>query len=107
MWFQLSSGFLSCSLAKFNLGVLCRRAAWLRWGPAWRNSGQEHHREVPTGKRGGGSVMMWGCMSVGEITFNDGTMNVCGYPKILAEKMFPSLQKLGIRGIFQHENAFG
>ena len=51
--------------------------------------------------------MIWGCMSakgVGEMTFIDGTMNACGYTKILADKMTPSLQKLGRRGIFQHDN---
>ena len=50
--------------------------------------------------------MIWGCLSakgVGEMTFIDGTMNVCGYTKIMADKMTPSLQKLG-RGIFQHDN---
>ena len=40
----------------------------------------------------------------GEITFIDGIMNACGYTKILADKMTPSLQKLGSRGIFQHGN---
>ena len=29
--------------------------------------------------------------------------NACGYTKILADKMTPSLQKLGSRGIFQHD----
>ena len=32
------------------------------------------------------------------------TMNACGYTKILTDKMTPSLQKLGRRGIFQHDN---
>ncbi|MCI4393262.1 hypothetical protein PGIGA_G00155500, partial [Pangasianodon gigas] len=31
-------------------------------------------------------------------------MNACGYTKILADKMTPGLQKLGRRGIFQHDN---
>ena len=51
--------------------------------------------------------MIWGCMSakgVGEMTFIDGTMNASGSTKILADKMTPSLQKLGRRGIFQHDN---
>ena len=51
--------------------------------------------------------MIWGCMSakgVGEMTFIDGTINASGSTKILADKMTPSLQKLGRRGIFQHDN---
>uniref|UniRef100_A0A8C9UY38 Uncharacterized protein n=1 Tax=Scleropages formosus TaxID=113540 RepID=A0A8C9UY38_SCLFO len=49
-----------------------------------------------TMKHGGGSV--------GEMTFIDGTMNACGYTRILADKLTPSLQDLGRRGIFQHDN---
>ena len=40
---------------------------------------------------------------VGDMTFIDGAMNACGCTKVLADKM-TSLQKLGIRGIFQHDN---
>lgn len=40
---------------------------------------------------------------VGKMTFIDGTMNACGYPNILADTMTPSLQKLGISGMFQHD----
>ena len=42
--------------------------------------------------------------SVGEMTFIDGTMNACGYIKLLADKMTPSLKKPGRRGIFQHND---
>ena len=31
-------------------------------------------------------------------------MNACGYTKILADKMTPSLKKLGRRVIFQYNN---
>ena len=51
--------------------------------------------------------MIWVYMrakGVGEMTSIDGTMNACGYTKILADKMTPNLQKLGRRGIFQHDN---
>lgn len=41
---------------------------------------------------------------VGEVTFIDGTMNVTGCTKILADRMTPSLHMLGGRGIFQHDN---
>ncbi len=49
---------------------------------------------VPTVKHGGGSVLMWGCMSaagVGELHFIDGIMNSQMYCSILKEKMLPSL----------------
>ena len=36
--------------------------------------------------------------------FIDGSMNTCGYAEILADKMTTRLQKLGRRGIFQHDN---
>ncbi len=62
---------------------------------------------VPTVKHGGGSVLMWGCMSaagVGELHFIDGIMNSQMYCSILKEKMLPSLRALGRRALFQHGN---
>ncbi len=62
---------------------------------------------VPTVKHGGGSVLMWGCMSaagVGELHFIDGIMNSHMYCSILKEKMLPSLRALGRRALFQHDN---
>ncbi len=62
---------------------------------------------VPTVKHGGGSVLMWGCMSaagVGELHFIDGIMNSQMYCSILKEKMLPSLRALGLRALFQHDN---
>ncbi len=62
---------------------------------------------VPTVKHGGGSVLMWGCMSaagVGELHFIDGIMNSQIYCSILKEKMLPSLRALGRRALFQHDN---
>ncbi len=62
---------------------------------------------VPTVKHGGGSVLMWGCMSaagVGELHFIDGIMNSQMYCSILKEKMLPSLRALGRRALFQHDN---
>ncbi len=53
---------------------------------------------VPTVKHGGGSVLMWGCMSaagVGELHFIDGIMNSQMYCSILKEKMLPSFRALG------------
>ncbi len=62
---------------------------------------------VPTVKHGGGTVLMWGCMSaagVGELHFIDGIMNSQMYSSILKEKMLPSLRALGRRALFQHDN---
>ena len=62
---------------------------------------------LPTVKHGGGSIMVWGCMSAagtGGIKFIDGIMDSTMYCNILKEKMVPSLQKLGKRGVFQHDN---
>ncbi len=59
-------------------------------------------RILPIVIHGGGSVLMWGCMSakgVGEMQFIDGTMNASLYIQTLNEKM-----KLGRREIFQHDN---
>ncbi len=62
---------------------------------------------VPTVKHGGGSVLMWGCMSaagVGELHFIDGIMHSQMYCSILKEKMLPSLRALGRHALFQHDN---
>ncbi len=65
----------------------------------WRRKGEEYKENcmVPTVKHGGGSVLMWGCMSaagVGELHFIDGIMNSQMYCSILKEKMLPSLRAL-------------
>ncbi len=54
----------------------------------WRRKGEEYKEKcmVPTVKHGGGSVLMWGCMSaagVGELHFIDGIMNSQMYCSIL------------------------
>jgi len=62
---------------------------------------------VPTVKHGGGSVLVWGCMSskgVGNLCFIDGIMNAAKYCEILEEHMIPSLRALGRRTLFQHDN---
>ena len=62
---------------------------------------------MPTVKHGGGNVMVWGCMSaagVGELHFIEGNMNSNMYCEILQQGMIPSLQKLGRRAVFQHDN---
>ncbi len=75
----------------------------------WCRKGEEYNEKcmVPTVKHGGGSVLMWGCMSaagVGELYFIDGIMNSQMYCSILKEKMLPSLRALGRRALFQHDN---
>ncbi|CAI9537386.1 unnamed protein product [Staurois parvus] len=58
-------------------------------------------------KHGGGSVMVWGCMSAagtGELQFIEGTMNANMYCDILKESMISSLQRLGQRAVFQHND---
>ncbi len=50
-----------------------------------------------TVKDGGGSIMVWGCMTTahtGELWFIEGNMDLNIYCDILKQKMMPSLQKL-------------
>ena len=75
----------------------------------WRWSGEEYKNKciMPTVKHDGGNVMVWGCMSaagVGELHFIEGNMNSDMYSEILQQSMIPSLQKLGRRAVFQHDN---
>ncbi len=83
---------------------------WNWWLQNCMASQSEEYKEkcmVPTVKHGGGSVLMWGCMSaagVGELHFIDGIVNSQMYCSILKEKMLPSLRALGRRALFQHDN---
>ncbi len=75
----------------------------------WRQPGEEYKDKcvLPTVKHGGGSVMVWGCMSpagTGELQFIEGTMNANMYCDILKQSMIPSLRRLGRRAVFQHDN---
>ncbi len=63
----------------------------------WRQPGEEYKDKcvLPTVKHGGGSVMVWGCMSAartGELQFIEGTNMHCD---ILKQSMIPSLRRLG------------
>ena len=74
----------------------------------WWRPGEECKDKyvMPTVKHGGGNVMVWGFMSavgVGELHFIEGNMNSM-YCEILQQSMIPSLQKLGRRAVFQHDN---
>ncbi len=75
----------------------------------WRQPGEDYKDKcvLPTVKHGGGSVMVWGCMSAagtGELQFIEGTMNANMYCDILKQSMIPSLRRLGRRAVFQHDN---
>ncbi len=75
----------------------------------WRQPGEEYKDKCvwPTVTHGGGSVMVWGCMSAagtGELEFIEGTMNANMYCDILKQSMIPSLRRLGRRAVFQHDN---
>lgn len=80
-----------------------------------RKVGEEYKPEcvVPTVKHGGGSMMVWGCMSangVGEIVVCEGRMDSKKYIQVLETALKPSFNKLfgdtnmdSIR--FQQDNA--
>uniref|UniRef100_A0AAY5KQE7 Tc1-like transposase DDE domain-containing protein n=1 Tax=Esox lucius TaxID=8010 RepID=A0AAY5KQE7_ESOLU len=75
----------------------------------WWQPGEEYKDKCvfSTVKHGGGSVMVWGCMNAagtGELQFIEGTMNANMYCDILKQSMIPSLQRLGRRTVFQHDN---
>ncbi len=75
----------------------------------WWQPGEEYKDKcvLPTVKHGGGSVMIWGCMSAagtGELQFIEGTMNANMYCDILKQSMTPSLRRLGRWALFQHDN---
>ena len=62
-----------------------------------------------TVKHGGGSVMVWGCMSasgVGNLVFIDGIMDHKVYIKLLQDNLGPSVTKLGLEDsyIFTQDN---
>ncbi len=75
----------------------------------WRQPDEEYKDKcvLPTVMHGGGSVMVWGCMSAtgtGELQFIEGAMNANMYCDILKQSMIPSLWRLGRRAVFQHEH---
>ena len=75
----------------------------------WQQPGEEYKDKcvLPKVKHGGVSVMVWGCVSAastGELQFIEGTMNAKMYCDILKQSMIPSLQRLGPRAVFQHND---
>ncbi|GFS93076.1 transposable element Tcb1 transposase [Trichonephila clavipes] len=62
---------------------------------------------IKTVKFGGGSVLVWGCMSAGgvrELAFIDGIMDKHVYLRILKNNLEKSASKLGLGFIFQQDN---
>ncbi len=75
----------------------------------WQQPGEEYKDKcvLPTVKHGGGSVMVWGCMSTagtGKLQFIEGNINSNMCCDILKQSMIPSLRRLGRRAVFQHDN---
>ena len=76
----------------------------------WRPDGERLNSKFmrPTVKHGGGSVMVWCCMSyfgVGELVFIDTTMDRMHYANILSNSLTPSATQMGLgEYIFQHNN---
>ncbi len=65
----------------------------------WRRPGEENQYNcaLPTVKHGGGSIMVWGCMTTagtGELRFIGGNMDSNMHCDIPKQKMMPSLPKL-------------
>ena len=75
----------------------------------WRRPGEEYKDKcvMLTVKHGGWNVMVLGCMraaGIEELYFIERNMNSNMYCEILQQSMIPSLQKLGRRAVFQHDN---
>ena len=79
----------------------------------WRKPDEKFRPEctVPRVQKGGGSVMVWGCMSskgLGELAFVEGNMNTDKYLEHMENYMIPSKKKLFGRRkewIYQQDNA--
>ena len=77
----------------------------------WRKPGTAHYlaKSITTVKRGGGSIMLWGCFSAegtGRLVRIEGKMNGAKYGEILDENLLQSAQdlRLGQRFSFQQDN---
>lgn len=77
----------------------------------WRKANEQMKTKnlCPTVKHGGGSVMVWGCMSaagVGNLVFIDGIMDWKEYLNILKNNLHASAEKLNMKEsfIFQQDN---
>lgn len=81
-----------------------------KWGWKKPNSNMKTHHVHQTVKHGGGSLMIWGCMSVhgvGNLEIIDGALNAEYYCRILGSNLASSISKYGDdlnNFIFQHDN---
>lgn len=67
----------------------------------WREVNQafQEKNTIATVKHGGGSLMLWGCVSAngtGNLVRIEGKLNAAGYQKILEENLRESVRKLGM-----------
>ncbi len=76
------TGTMSCGLMRQDILI------WFRWGQACVGPTGEEYKDkcvLPTVKHGGGSVMIWGCMSAtgtGELQFIEVTIKANMYCRI-------------------------
>lgn len=94
------SDVIFCDESKFNLfGSDGRPRVWRKVNEALKC---ENLR--PTVKHGGGSVMVWGCISsegVGKLVFIEGIMNKTYYLNLLKENLRSSAKDMGILHTFK------
>ena len=76
----------------------------------WNKPNTAHHPKntIPTGKHGGGYIMLWGCFSSAGtwvLVRIEGKMDGAKHRKILEENLLPSTRKLklGRKFTFQHD----
>ena len=77
----------------------------------WRFAGEAYDEKctLKTVKHGGGSLMLWGCMStwgVGKLVIIDGTLTAVKYVQLLQENLFESASRMGLgtNFVFQQDN---
>lgn len=91
--------------SKYNIsGSDGRRRVWRE-----KNRALDPKNMTGTVKHGGGSVMVWGCMSangVGNLHFINGIMNQYIYIDLLKNNLLQSAEKMGLSGnfVFQQDN---
>lgn len=89
-----------CDESKFNIfGSDGRQMIWRK-----KNEELKSYNLLPTVKHGGGSVMVWGCIStagVGELVFIESIMNAEVYLKILQTSLLKSAETMGIKSRFK------